>query len=46
MSDVNEFMDKLRYYDVSKTPEALLNKVWKNYLAKKQFNIEEVGKKS
>lgn len=46
MSDVNEFMEKLRYYDVSKTPEALLNKIRKNYLAKKQFNIEEVGKKS
>lgn len=46
MADVNEFMDKLRYYDVSKTPEALLNKIRKNYLSKKQFNIEEVGKKS
>jgi len=46
MSDVNEFMDKLRFYDVSKTPEALLNKIRKNYLSKKSFNIEEVGKKS
>ena len=39
-------IDKLKYYDVNKTPEALLNKIWKNYLSKKQFNIEEVGKKS
>ena len=46
MSDVNEFMWKLTVFDVSKTPEALLNKIWKNYLAKKQFSIEEVGKKS
>ncbi|MBK8156900.1 MAG: hypothetical protein IPK55_13380 [Streptococcus sp.] len=46
MSDVNEFMRKLTVFDVSKTPEALLNKIRKNYLAKKQFSIEEVGKKS
>ena len=46
MSDVNEFMEKLKYYDVSKTPEALLNKIRKNYLSKKTFNVEEVIKKS
>jgi hypothetical protein len=34
------------YYDVSKTPESVLAKVRKTYLAKPEFNAEEIGKKS
>ena len=33
-------------YDVSKTPESLLNKVRNNYLKLKEFDPEDVGKKS
>ena len=46
MADVNAFLDRLRNYDVSTCPEPLMNKIRKNYLSKKTFDIEAVGKKS
>ena len=33
-------------YDVNKTPEKVLANVRKNYLAQKDFDPEDVGKKS
>jgi dynein heavy chain len=46
IGDVNGFLEKLKKYDVSKTPEKLLEKVRNNYIAKKEFDSEDVGKKS
>lgn len=46
ISNPTEFLDKLKKYDVSKTPEKWLERVRKNYLAKKEFDPEDVGKKS
>ena len=46
MADVNAFLNKLKTFDVGSVPEKLLNKVRKDYLSQKSFNIEEVGKKS
>jgi len=46
LGDVGGFINKLLTYNVSNTPESVLNKVRKNYLAKKEFDPEDVGKKS
>jgi len=46
ISNPGEFLDKLKKYDVTKTPEKWLERVRKNYLAKKEFDPEDVGKKS
>ena len=46
ISNPTEFLDRLKKYDVSKTPEKWLENVRKNYLSKKEFDPEDVGKKS
>lgn len=46
IGDVNGFLEKLKKYDVSKTPERTLDKVRNNYIQKKEFDPEDVGKKS
>lgn len=46
LGDTTGFINKLLYYDVSKTPESVLTKVRNNYLKLKEFDPEEVGKKS
>ena len=46
IGDSGAFINRLLSYDVSKTPESILSKVRKNYLAKKDFDPEDVGKKS
>ncbi len=46
LGDTQGFINKLLFYDVSKTPETVLSKVRKQFLSKPEFNSEEVGKKS
>jgi dynein heavy chain len=46
LADTQGFINRLLYYDVSKTPESVLNKVRNNYLKLKEFDPEDVGKKS
>lgn len=46
IGDSGAFINRLLHYDVSKTSESILSKVRKNYLAKKEFDPEDVGKKS
>jgi len=46
LSDVGGFITRLLTYDVSKTPESVLAKVRKNYLALPEFDPADVGKKS
>ena len=46
ISDVNGFLDKLKKYNVAKTPEKVLEKVRNNYISKPEFDPEDVGKKS
>jgi len=46
LSDVGGFITKLLTYDVSKTPESVLAKVRKQWLALPEFDPADVGKKS
>ena len=46
LSDTTGFINRLLTYDVSKTPESVLSKVRTKYLKLKEFDPEEVGKKS
>lgn len=46
LSDTQGFINKLLNYDVSKTPESVLTKVRTKYLKLKEFDPEDVGKKS
>jgi len=46
LADSSAFINKLLKYDVSKTPESVLNKVRNNYLKLKDFDPEDIGKKS
>ena len=46
LGDTGGFITNLLTYDVSKTPENVLAKVRKNYLSLKEFEPEDIGKKS
>ena len=46
LGDTQGFINRLLFYDVSKTPESVLNKVRNTYLKLKEFDPEDVGKKS
>jgi dynein heavy chain len=46
LGDTGAFMNRLLTYDVSKTSEAVLAKVRKNYLSLTEFDPVDVGKKS
>jgi len=46
LGDSTGFVNRLLSYNVSNTPESVLAKVRKNYLSKKEFDPEDVGKKS
>lgn len=46
MGDTTGFINKLLNYNVSNTPESVLAKVRKTYLSLKEFEPEDVGKKS
>lgn len=46
LGDTTGFINKLLTYDVSKTPESVLTKVRTKYLKLKEFDPDEVGKKS
>jgi len=46
LGDTGAFMNRLLTYDVSKTSEAVLAKVRKNYLSLAEFDPVDVGKKS
>lgn len=46
LNDTQGFINKLLNYDVSKTPESVLSRVRTKYLKLKEFDPEEVGKRS
>jgi dynein heavy chain len=46
LGDTTGFINRLLNYDVSKTPESVLSKVRTKYLKLKEFDPEDVGKKS
>ena len=46
LGDTQGFINKLLFYDVSKTPESVLTKVRNKYLKLKEFDPEDIGKKS
>jgi dynein heavy chain len=46
LGDTTGFINKLLTYNVQNTPDNVLAKVRKNYLSKKEFDPEDVGKKS
>lgn len=46
LGDTTGFINKLLFYDVSKTPESVLTKVRNKYLKLPEFNAESVGSKS
>jgi len=46
LGDTQGFINKLLFYDVSKTPESVLSKVRTKYLKLKEFEPEFVGGKS
>jgi hypothetical protein len=46
LGDTTGFISRLVSYDVSKTPESVLTKVRNQYLKQKDFDPEDVGRKS
>lgn len=40
------FLDGLKNYDVKNASDSMFNKIRKNYISKKAFMPEEIGKKS
>ena len=46
LGDTTGFINKMLFYDVSKTPESVLAKVRNTYLKIPDFNPESVGNKS
>ena len=46
LSETNQFIDRLRNFDVLKCPESIFTKVRNNYVNKAEFDISEIKKKS
>lgn len=46
LGETNVFIDRLKNFDVSKSPESIFTKVRNNYISKPDFDIADIRKKS